>query len=454
MLMSIHSEDAERFLLAAKRAEIDALQRLSRSCELVTTVSDLVHHLQRERGISNIYLVSEGNRFGEQRTLQLGISTGSEQHFRQLLHQRYLNAGETQNMRLLNSIAYTLHGLDDLPALREKIGGHGISALEATSAYCRLIAGLLAVVFEAAEVADDPEVTRLLVALFNFMQAKEFAGQERAWGAMGFARSHFDVALHDRLRHLQECQIRNIQVFAEYAGAEALDRWHEIEESQSTLDLQRLRQVIAGLEAGQPIAADISEVWYQMATARIDRMHELEDAMAGRLLKVSRSRVAQAQSELGQHYARLQVLKNTAWPPAPAATLLFDPDVPGLIGDDSVPTGMPPLHSQKLAQSLYDLIRDQVNHIRRVSDELEETRRALNERKLVERAKGVLMRRFRMSEEQAYRTMQQRAMAMNMKLAEVAAKILEIGEREIFRTGTLDKKTAPDAETKPESTAV
>lgn len=35
---------------------------------------------------------------------------------------------------------------------------------------------------EAADVAADPAVSRLLVALFNLMQGKEFAGQERADG--------------------------------------------------------------------------------------------------------------------------------------------------------------------------------------------------------------------------------------------------------------------------------
>lgn len=444
--MSIHSEDAEKFLLAAKRAEIEALQRLSRSCELVTTVSDLVHHLQRERGASNIYLVSEGARFCEQRALQIGLAESAEQQFRQLLHQRYLGCSEALNMRLLNSIAYSLHGLDDLPALRGRVEGHKIAPLEATSAYCRLVAGLLAVVFEAADVADDPEVTRLLVSLFNFMQAKEFAGQERAWGAIGFAGSLFDAALHDRLRHLQECQARSLDVFSDYAGAEERSRWHEIESSQCYGDLQRLRQVIAGLEAGQPIAAEISEVWYQMATECIDRMHSLEDAMAEKLLQVSCARVAQAQAELGQHHARLQEMKTGAWPPAPSATLLFDPDVPGLLGNTSASGAMPPLHSQKLAQSLYDLIRDQVAHIRRVNDELEETRRALTERKLVERAKGVLMRSFRMSEEQAYRTLQQRAMAMNMKMADVATRILEMGER--------DSRNNPSPEPAPKTDTV
>ena len=429
--MPIHSEDAEKFLLAAKRSEIQTLERLTGSCELVTTVSDLVHQLQRERGISNIYLVSAGFRFSSQRSAQIEVCSESANTFRQLLHDQYLQEGKcskSRDMRLLNSIAYSLHGLDELAGLRRHIDAFEVSALESTDAFCRLIAGLLSVVFEAADVADDPEVTRLLVALFNFMQAKEFSGQERAWGAIGFAGSHFDERLHERLVHLQDCQRRSLELFLEFAGDTEQARWQSIEDSDATRDLNRLRRVIAGLKNGEPIAAEVSEVWYQLATARIDCMHRLEDAMAARLLTVSRRRVADAQSELGHHYAQLQKMKSADWSRLPALAVLFDPEVPGLYGRAST-AGVPPMHGQNLAHSLYDLIRSQVAHIHRVSEELDETRRALTDRKLIERAKGVLMRSLRLNEDEAYRTMQQRAMEMNLKLVDVAAKIIEIGSR-------------------------
>lgn len=443
--MPNHSEDAEKFLLAAKNAEIQALERLAGACELVTTVAGLIHQLQRERAISNIFLASSGDRFSDQRQQQVDICSASEAALRALLHRRYLSGEKGDKpgeMRLLNSIAYSLHGLDELTELRRHIDAFMVTALEATDAFCRLVAGLLSVIFEAADVADDPEVTRLLVALFNFMQAKEFAGQERAWGAIGFASSQFDERLHERLTHLQDYQSRSLKLFVEFTGDQERARWQDNEDSQDTKDLQRLRKVIAGLKNGEPIAPEISEVWYQLATARIDSMHQLEDAMTARLLEVSRERVATAQSELGEHQVQLKEMKSTDWSRMPALAVLFDPEVPGLYGNASS-AGVPPLRGQVLTHSLYDLIRSQVAHIQQVSDELEETRKALNERKLIERAKGLLMRKLRLNEEDAYKAMRQRAMELNMKLAEVAANIIEIGNRR--------GQPEPSEETKAES---
>ena len=62
---------SEDFLLAAKHAEIAALQQLQVNCRLVGRVTELIHELQRERGLSNIYLVSDGQRYAQQRADEL-----------------------------------------------------------------------------------------------------------------------------------------------------------------------------------------------------------------------------------------------------------------------------------------------------------------------------------------------------------------------------------------------
>lgn len=59
-------------------------------------------------------------------------------------------------------------------------------------------------------------------------------------------------------------------------------------------------------------------------------------------------------------------------------------------------------------------------------DELSDTRSKLAERKVIDRAKGLLMARQRMSEEQAYQKLRSMAMSKNLKLSEVAQRILDV----------------------------
>ena len=59
-------------------------------------------------------------------------------------------------------------------------------------------------------------------------------------------------------------------------------------------------------------------------------------------------------------------------------------------------------------------------------DELSDTRRQLADRKLVERAKGVLMARSGLTEEQAYQKLRSMAMNRKLKLGEVAQRVLDV----------------------------
>jgi response regulator NasT len=60
--------------------------------------------------------------------------------------------------------------------------------------------------------------------------------------------------------------------------------------------------------------------------------------------------------------------------------------------------------------------------------ELEETEGKLADRKLVERAKGILMKGAKLGEEEAYRALRKQAMDRNLQLVEVARQVIAVSE--------------------------
>jgi two-component system, response regulator / RNA-binding antiterminator len=60
--------------------------------------------------------------------------------------------------------------------------------------------------------------------------------------------------------------------------------------------------------------------------------------------------------------------------------------------------------------------------------ELDETRLKLAERKVIERAKGLLMERQRCSEDEAYRKLRRLAMDRNLKLSELAQRMIDVAD--------------------------
>lgn len=65
----------------------------------------------------------------------------------------------------------------------------------------------------------------------------------------------------------------------------------------------------------------------------------------------------------------------------------------------------------------------------RVEDELEETKAQLGERRVIERAKAMLMRNRKMTEPEAYGWLRRKAMNENRKIVQIASDILKRGDR-------------------------
>src|SRR5437868_9464156 len=127
------------FLVGALRCEIDALEQLARTSELVATIARLVHALQRERGISNVFLASGGRRFASQREEQIADCLGREDAVRLAFDQLDAEGGRVGNgARLFSRIAWVLPGLDALPALRQRIGAMELDAGRSTAAFVKL----------------------------------------------------------------------------------------------------------------------------------------------------------------------------------------------------------------------------------------------------------------------------------------------------------------------------
>jgi response regulator NasT len=64
----------------------------------------------------------------------------------------------------------------------------------------------------------------------------------------------------------------------------------------------------------------------------------------------------------------------------------------------------------------------------RLRTELDETRQQLVDRKLIDRAKGILMKQRAISEEQAYALLRKAARDGNLRVAEVAQSVLTAAE--------------------------
>ena len=75
---------------------------------------------------------------------------------------------------------------------------------------------------------------------------------------------------------------------------------------------------------------------------------------------------------------------------------------------------------------MLELVNDQARRLQAMGDELEAVRASLNERRLIERAKGLLMAHRHLSEADAHKALRQMAMNQNRRLVDVAEAVLSM----------------------------
>jgi hypothetical protein len=428
------------FLQAARRSEMAELERLARTAALVDATGDLVHGLQRERGLANRYLAL--HHPPDTQAPHTTDSLDDPAHLQWTTQAQHCLALETavrqafdatpaaqaaQGARLYARMAYALQGLDALPQLRSLVSQRQLHHRQTTEAYIKLIAGLLAVVFEAADSAADPAISRLLVALFNHMQGKEWAGQERAVGTAMWASGQADADTRQRLQHLIESQDKCLRVFADFAPPEVLQLTARPTHARHQAELERLRQQALAAPDGAALNPELSTTWFDCCTARIDDLKVVEDRLTQELVTLCQQRMTLAQQALERLQRWAQGQDHEQPPTSPLAFFAATPALePTPFSGEGNGTGSH--HRPEVERSILDLVHEQSQRLQAMEAELDTVRASLNERKLIERAKGVLMARRRLSEEEAHRFLRQTAMGQNRRLVDVADALLSMAD--------------------------
>jgi len=415
-----HMPPPLRFLLAARRSELQGLEALARTCELVLRISALVHALQKERGYSNLILCSAADRLQPALASLSSEAGAAEADVRALLDglETDPTAGAGR-ARLLNCIAYALFRLDELPGLRREVRDRRVQATDADVRFTQAIGSLLAIVFEAADASLDPDVTRILVALLNFMQGKELSGQERACGVMGFTTGWFGDAQKARMLGLAANQARSFAVFTQYAQGAPLDAWDQAQ--QQDQPVQRMRDMAQHTSDTQRVDSGLAELWFDLCTARMDTMRNVETLLARDLAAQCARRIAETRQELDDR--RLLLSRHADHASGRALSLVFS--VQSRILDEPPEDGV----GNDLERSILDMMREQTLRMQRADEALGNVRGALDERKRIDRAKLLLISRYGLTEQAAHERLQRAAMDAGLSLADVARQIIgQLGE--------------------------
>jgi methyl-accepting chemotaxis protein len=264
----------------AERVEMAELNALA---DGIGKVSRLIHELQRERGMSAVFLSSKGAQMRSELSGQR-MRTDEE---------RQTASGVLKTFAVLNShkiresVGSAETAVAAVDGRRGDVDAQAIAASDSSAYFTDLIARLLDVTRSVANISTRVDVSTALSAYLSLIQGKEHAGQERAIVASGITVGRFDLPTYRKA--LWQITAQNIY-FSAFAAA-AKPEQHEFYQrtiSGPVIDsVEKMRQTVTnGGLSGEMPGID-SATWFKAATARIDMLKAVEDKIATDLLALT-----------------------------------------------------------------------------------------------------------------------------------------------------------------------
>ncbi len=257
------------------------MERAAGIVDYLVESNALVHELQKERGLSAAFLGSGGRQMADElpgqqartRDLTRKLSARAE-----LLHAQ----GETHETArsAMAAVPGSLKLAEDLDRVRAGVMAARIDTPASTAAYTKVIAGLLAVAPETLQAVSDERLTRMLAGYAAFSTAKESAGQERAAGAAGFAAGRFTRLQYETWTSAIAAQNSQFATFEAFAPPEMRDRTIAARQGSIENAVLQARAIAIAVGPDNPITGMTGPGWFRAATARIDRLYEVERAIA------------------------------------------------------------------------------------------------------------------------------------------------------------------------------
>ena len=268
--------------------QANQLQALS---HFSSRISDLVHELQKERGMSALFIGSRGQQMGTELQAQRRDTDGQIAIVQDTLKALSLS---DYSAGIRQSVENGLSGLSELAAKRADVSGLRIVGPDSFRFYTSLITNLLAVPQESVKVSDSPAVTANLLAYFNFLAAKERAGQERATGSAGFASGQFAPAQYRTLLTILAEQAAFLSSFQSYATEAQRNAAQQTLTGPIITEAERLRRIAVETGSEKPLGGVAARDWFKATTDRIDLMKTVEDVLQRDLATLNQANAAQA----------------------------------------------------------------------------------------------------------------------------------------------------------------
>lgn len=268
-------------------SEMSSLNQLTR---LSVVYTELVHELQKERGMTAGFIGSQGTKFVSELRAQ---RTSADNRRNQ--RTEYWQSAEIDLPQISRLNTEISQSLNQITSIRNRVDSQSIQLSEALGYYTKLNAKLLSVSALIAELSSDATITTETIAYYNFLQGKERAGIERAVLNNTFSKNEFGPGMLVKFISLVTEQNTYFSNFEVLGNPDNVRFFEQQLNDRSVAEVEKLRDVAESKMSG----FDVDPVyWFAQSTARIVQLKKTENQLADSLIALTDQKTQQAQSAM------------------------------------------------------------------------------------------------------------------------------------------------------------
>lgn len=258
------------------RKEMSTLTELT---HLSVEYSELVHELQKERGMTAGFIGSNGSKFSVKLRKQRADTDAKQAKMMRFWQQNEFSDNQIQQLHMRIT-----QDLSMLTSIRNKVDAQNIELASALRYYTQLNAKLLSVSGLIVDISSDASITAETIAYYNFLQGKERAGIERAVLSNVFSKDHFATDNFVKFISLvveQETYFLNFKTFATSSNNNFFVQQLN---TPAVKEVMKLRHIAETNSTEFNVDA---EYWFSQASARIGQLKLIEDDLERSLLTLA-----------------------------------------------------------------------------------------------------------------------------------------------------------------------
>jgi len=246
---------------------------MEKTSQLLSSISLLLHETQKERGMSAGYLGSDGKNFKNKLPEQRKLTNKRVSELKILLKEINLSSIDD---KINTPLSYALSDISKINSIRSQITSLDIITKDAIDYYTKMNEKFLNTIVKISTFSSSPEITRQIIAYFNFLMAKERAGIERAVGTNITATDYFITNSREKFSNLISAQDSFMISFNEYASQNAKDYYTKTFNDSAITEVSDMRKTI--LEAKSIGGFGIDSVyWFDTISKKLGLLKKTEN---------------------------------------------------------------------------------------------------------------------------------------------------------------------------------